>query len=61
MTLKAAKEAFAKAQEIALHNTDEMGELMAIGMLELTNALQVDMRNLISKLDDLERRVKRLD
>ena len=61
MTLKAAKEAFEQAQEIALHNTDELGELMATGMLELTNALQVDMRKLISKLDDLERRVKRLD
>lgn len=61
MTLKAAKETFEKAQELALNNNDELGELMAIGMLELTTSLAADLRKIISKLDDLERRVKRLD
>ena len=60
MTLKSAKQTFEKAQEIALSNNDELGELMAIGMLELTTALNSDLRKIISKLDDLERRVKRL-
>lgn len=61
MTLKHAKDTFAKAQELALQNNDDLGELMAIGMMELTTALQIELRKITQGLSDLERRVKRLD
>ena len=61
MTLKHAKDTFAKAQEVALQNNDSLGELMAVGMLELSTAVQTELRNIKQLLADLERRVKRLD
>ena len=61
MTLKHAKDTFAKAQEVALQNDDALGELMAVGMMELTTAVQTELRNIKQLLSDLERRVKRLD
>ena len=61
MTLKHAKDTFAKAQEVALQNDDSLGELMAVGMMELTTAVQTEFRNIKQLPSDLERRVKRLD
>jgi hypothetical protein len=61
MTLKHAKDTFAKAQEVALQNNDSLGELMAVGMLELSTALQLELKKITQHLADLERRVKRLD
>jgi hypothetical protein len=61
MTLKHAKDTFAKAQEVALQNDDSLGELMAVGMMELTTAVQTELRSIKQLLCDLERRVKRLD
>lgn len=60
MSLKDAKETFEKAQAVALELNDELGELMAIGMMELTTALQIELRRINSNLDDVESRVKRL-
>lgn len=60
MSLKDAKETFEKAQVVALELNDELGELMAIGMMELTTALQIELRRINSNLDDVESRVKRL-
>ena len=61
MTLKAAKERFLQAQDIALENNNAFGEVLALGLAELTGALQTELRKITSKLDDVERRVKRLD
>lgn len=61
MTLKSAKETFDKAQEVALEAGDDHGELIAIGLSKLTDALTKELRKITSQLDDLERRVKRLD
>lgn len=61
MTLRKAKETFEKAQTVALEQGNDATELMAIGMAELAEALRRELSNISSKLEDLERRVRRLD
>ena len=58
-TLKQAKERFSHAQEVALKEGNEFNELIAIGLKELTEALDLELHQLRRKPDDTDRLVRR--
>lgn len=58
-TLKQAKERFSHAQEVALKEGNEFNELIAIGLKELTEALDLELHQLRRKHDDTDRLVRR--
>lgn len=58
-TLTQAKNRFAQAQELALKEGNEFNELIAIGLQELTQALELELRQLHRKHDDTDRLVRR--
>ena len=58
-TLKQAKERFSDAEEVALKEGNEFNELIAIGLQELTQALELELRQLHRKHDDTDRLVRR--
>jgi len=60
-TLRKAKETFEKAQTVALEQDNDATELMAIGMAELAEALRRELAAITSKVEEVERLVRRLD
>ena len=58
-TLTQAKNRFAQAQELALKEGNEFNELIAIGLKELTEALDLELHQLRRKHDDTDRLVRR--
>jgi hypothetical protein len=58
MKFRETKETFEKAQEAALQAGDDLGELMAIGMLQLVTTLDRELKGIRSDLDQLRRQQK---
>lgn len=51
-------ERFTQAQLLAMSAKDEVGEVIAIGLTELTKALQDELRNIRYDVQDLEKKLK---
>lgn len=54
-TLQAARERFVDAQTQAMQDGNDFQELMAIGMQELTDAIDMELKEIKQHLQRLER------
>lgn len=54
-TMQQAKERFVQAQTKAMQDGNEFEELMAIGMQELTDALDMELKEIKTQLQGLAR------
>lgn len=58
MKLKNSTETFTEAQQVAMQNGDELGNLLATGMLELGKELDLEFKKITKLLVALDQRAK---
>lgn len=60
-SLSKAREYFEQAQEVALRESNDFNELIAIGLQEMAKALDADLAKLQRDMNSVEYKVRRLD